>query len=142
MMLPGCRGGSEPTTLEARAIMSEVEKLPAEEELKARVRSLNAAWLQGKLDDLRQHFHPEIVMAAHGGTAHIKGREACIKSFEDFLRRAQVHDFRESETRADHLGRPVTRRVRGRAQAVTGSLRISGSSSAAPELAGEGLLRQ
>jgi len=82
--------------------MGQHDTLSVEEELKARVHSLNIAWLAGNLDDLRTYFHPEIVMVAPGVSAHIKGREACLKSFEDFMCRAQVHDFRESETRVDH----------------------------------------
>lgn len=67
------------------------------------VRRINAAWVHGRTDDLRDLLHPSMIIVRPGGEpAH--GREACIASYRDFTVRAKVLRFEESTPAVDVFG--------------------------------------
>ncbi len=65
------------------------------------VRSMNAAWLDGRIDDLEPFFDENVVLAPPGGADRILGREAMIRSFRDYTEQATTHHFDEQEIHVD-----------------------------------------
>ena len=66
---------------------------------------INAAWLNGQVDDMEASIHPDIVMAIPGLAARIKGRDALLAGFRDFCNNAKVHEFHDREMQIDVAGR-------------------------------------
>ncbi len=74
------------------------------DELRKIVASINAAWLAGRFDELREYFHPDVVLARPGFAQRTAGREPMIDSYRDFAREATIHAFTAGETHVDHAG--------------------------------------
>lgn len=78
---------------------------PERDEIRGLIGKINQAWLKGNLEELREYFHDDMVIKGPQfksmGTG---GKEACIKSFEGFLRAAKIHDFKESDVQVDLFG--------------------------------------
>lgn len=68
------------------------------------IRRINNAWLNRRMDELRDCLHAAMVGVAPGFQARIEGREACLKSYDDFMGAAVVDEFRESEPTIDVCG--------------------------------------
>lgn len=62
-------------------------------EVERLIRELNAAWPEGRLEDIGRCFDDEAVMVPPGGGVLIRGREAVVGSFREFLNMAKVHSF-------------------------------------------------
>ena len=75
-----------------RALQHEIQSLVAE---------INQAWLKGRVDDLTQIFHEDMVIVGPDFQELSRGRASCVKSYRDFLAQAQVLDYRESECTVD-----------------------------------------
>jgi ketosteroid isomerase-like protein len=69
------------------------------------MRLINAAWLNGRVDDMEASIHPDIVMAIPGLAARIKGRDALLAGFRDFCNNAKIHEFHDREMQIDVAGR-------------------------------------
>jgi len=74
------------------------------EELRSIVAAINDAWQGGRYDELREYFHPEVVLAQPGFAQRSVGREALIESYRDFSRDATVRSFTAGEVHVDHSG--------------------------------------
>ncbi|MDP9120428.1 MAG: nuclear transport factor 2 family protein [Acidobacteriota bacterium] len=61
--------------------------------IRALIERLNAAWLEGRYDDLEPLFHPTAVLVAPGFTGRLQGRAACIQSYRDFGASAGLEGF-------------------------------------------------
>src|SRR5215471_2959927 len=68
------------------------------------MRQINAAWLEGRIDDLAEMVHPQIVMVFPGFAGRIQGIEQFIDGFRDFLQNARILEFREHDLNADVAG--------------------------------------
>ena len=68
------------------------------------MRRINEAWRAGRFDELRDYFHPDVVLAQPGFAQRSVGREALIASYADFAREATVHSFTTGEVHVDHAG--------------------------------------
>jgi hypothetical protein len=68
------------------------------------IRRINNAWLTRHTDELAECLHPAMVIAAPGLQGRVEGREACIKSYDDFMGAAVVDEYRESEPTVDVCG--------------------------------------
>ena len=55
--------------------------------------AINAAWREGRLDELDDLLRPDVIYVAPGFSARLEGRDACIASYRDFLAAAEVHDY-------------------------------------------------
>jgi hypothetical protein len=67
----------------------------AEDEIRALIDRMNAAWLHGTIEELPavldQCFHPAMVIRGGDLAVHGSGKEACIQSYLDFLESATIH---------------------------------------------------
>ena len=68
-------------------------KKPDYENINQLIENINKAWLSHDLDSLNGYFHEGIVFVKPGFSGELKGREACIKSFEEFLEDSVVNLF-------------------------------------------------
>jgi ketosteroid isomerase-like protein len=68
------------------------------------VARINAAWLAGRFDELRDYFHPDVVLAQPGFAKRTVGREALIASYRDFVNSATIHSFTPGEVQIDDGG--------------------------------------
>ena len=60
------------------------------EELLALLERIRAAWTEGPIEILDDIFHDRMVIAGPGMQPLGEGREACVRSYRDFLARARV----------------------------------------------------
>jgi hypothetical protein len=81
--------GREPLN---RALQHEIQGVIAE---------ISQAWLNGRVDDLSQIFHEDMVIVGPDFQELSRGKASCVKSYHDFLAQAQVIDYRESEPMVD-----------------------------------------
>jgi hypothetical protein len=58
---------------------------------------INDAWRSGRLDDLGNSFHADMVIVGPGYQELARGREACVASYREFLRASAVRAYRESK---------------------------------------------
>ena len=61
------------------------------------VRDINDAWRTGNTADLNRLFHADMVIVGPGYQELGRGRETCVRSYEDFVRSAVIHEYTESE---------------------------------------------
>lgn len=67
------------------------------DELRELLSQIDRAWLEGRPHDLERYFHPEMVIEPPGEEPRAIGREACIRSYEDFCRAAKVLRYKSDE---------------------------------------------
>ena len=72
--------------------------------VRAIVAQINSAWLAGRFDELRDYFHPDVVLAQPGLAKRSVGREALIASYRDFVDSATIHSFAPGEVQVDGSG--------------------------------------
>ena len=66
------------------------------------IKSVNRAWQVGEPQkELQKYFHENIVIVPPGFSQRAEGRDVCIKSYVDFLSKAKVKEFKESEPMVD-----------------------------------------
>lgn len=68
------------TTVEIRQVLSHITE----------------AWRQGRPEDLAAYFHDRMVIVGPGLKELSRGRDACIRSYAEFLSSAQVLEYEES----------------------------------------------
>ncbi len=71
------------------------------------IHNINRAWLDRDFPRLSKHLVPDCVLVAPDFKSRISGRAAVVKTYEEFMGRAEVHEFRESELAADVFGEMV-----------------------------------
>jgi len=78
---------------------------PAEGDSRKEVQDLinriNEAWLGGRTGELNEYFHNDMVIRGPDLTELARGRETCVKSYEDFVQKSQVRNFKASEAEVD-----------------------------------------
>lgn len=70
-------------------------------EIAAVIKEINQAWLSGRIDDLNQAFHQDMVIVGPDFQELSRGRAACVKSYRDFLAQAQIIHYRDFEPTID-----------------------------------------
>lgn len=60
------------------------------------VQQISEAWRTGHPEKLHEFFHADMVIVGPGYQELGRGREACVRGYEDFLRGATIHEYRES----------------------------------------------
>ena len=78
------------------------------EEIRLLLNKINDAWLAGPPDGipgvLNECFSADMVIRGPGFQAMGRGKEACVKSYVDFVRQAKVRSCTLSEPEIDHFG--------------------------------------
>jgi uncharacterized protein (TIGR02246 family) len=65
---------------------------------------INAAWREGRPEELSKWLHEEVVFVTPGLQARLEGADACIRSYADFLNHAVVQEYQEREPTIDVWG--------------------------------------
>lgn len=68
---------------------------PAQTEVWATLRALNDAWTQGDGSSLAECFHPNMVAITATDRLRLAGRDACLASWQGFVRATRIHRWRE-----------------------------------------------
>lgn len=68
------------------------------------VRAINAAWRTGDVLGLRDRFHEDAVMVPPGFEGRSEGREACVRSYQEFTDNATVRRLDELDPQVDVVG--------------------------------------
>ncbi len=68
-----------------------------QEQIRSLVSRINEAWLKGHTERLNECFHDDAVVKGPDLQEMARGREACVKSYADFIRMAIVKEFQAFE---------------------------------------------
>ena len=71
------------------------EEQAAKEEALAFVKALNEAWTKGGGGALAGYFHPRMVAIGANDRRILRGRDACLASWQNFTEAAKVHRWQE-----------------------------------------------
>ena len=66
--------------------------------------ALNAAWLERRFTDLGAYFDEHVVMRGPTLVELVRGREALVKSYADFMTRSEITEYTESGHAVDQWG--------------------------------------
>lgn len=80
------------------AAMSEAD------DLTARVRAINACWLEGRYQELTSYFHEGMILALPDSEQRVAGRDAIIDSYRQFGESATGIEFHSHEPQVDAIG--------------------------------------
>ena len=72
---------------------------PVKQEIWQTLRALNDAWTKGKPDDLKNHFHDNMVAITATDRERLEGKEACFNSWSNFAKAATIHHWKEIDPR-------------------------------------------
>lgn len=68
------------------------------------IKNINQAWLNDRLEELDQYFHPDVVFVQPKFAGRLEGRAACVGSYREFCAQAKVREYRDGEPRIDLFG--------------------------------------
>ncbi|MFO7769366.1 MAG: nuclear transport factor 2 family protein [bacterium] len=68
------------------------------------IRTTNEAWTSGEIERVQKLFHPAAVHVSPDFTRRVEGREAIVRSYEDFTRQAVTREFEEFDHSVDLFG--------------------------------------
>ncbi len=66
--------------------------------------AIRRAWTTGRTDELAPLFHKHMVMAPPGMKQTVKGRDACVRSYRDFLTAARVVEYTQGNPSVESWG--------------------------------------
>ncbi|HZR08441.1 MAG TPA: nuclear transport factor 2 family protein [Myxococcales bacterium] len=75
-----------------------------EREIWELIRRSNRAWIAGAAHEVSGLFDDDAVVVAPGLEAKVQGREAIVRSYEDYVHHARTHAFEELEHQIDVFG--------------------------------------
>jgi len=68
------------------------------------LRALNDAWTKGKPDGLKKYFHKDMVAITATERERLEGREACFASWNNFVKAAKIHYWKELDPKIQIYG--------------------------------------
>lgn len=68
------------------------------------IRGSNRAWMAGAAHEVSSMFDDDAVVVAPGLQARVQGREAIVRSYEDYVHHAHTHSIEELEHEIDVFG--------------------------------------
>jgi uncharacterized protein (TIGR02246 family) len=68
------------------------------------VRRSNRAWISGATHEVSNLFDQAAVVLAPGLRQRVEGRDAIVRSYEDYVHHARTHSFEELEHSVDVFG--------------------------------------
>lgn len=77
---------------------------PAKQEVWQTLRALNDTWTKGMPEDLNNYFHKTMVAITATDRERLEGRDACIKSWDNFTKAAKIHHWKEIEPKIQIYG--------------------------------------
>ena len=80
------------------------DKSSVQREVRDLLRRINAAWREGRADELADYFHERIVFVHPEFQSRSVGRAACVQSYKDFSAAAIVHQYEEGDPAVDVWG--------------------------------------
>jgi hypothetical protein len=69
------------------------------EQVRQLPRRINEAWLKGPVEELAECFHEDMIIAGPDLQPLASGREACVRSYVDFVGQATIRECRLAEPR-------------------------------------------
>ena len=76
----------------------------ARAEIIATIGRINRAWRTGRVEEMVDAFHDDVVVVQPGFGTRVSGREACVGSYAEFAAAARVLAYDESEHAVDVWG--------------------------------------
>jgi hypothetical protein len=74
------------------------------EEVRLLLSKINQAWLKGRLEELNDFFHDDMVIKGPELQEMGRGKDVCVGSYKDFISQAVVQEFKESDAAIDVWG--------------------------------------
>src|SRR6267142_6614504 len=68
------------------------------------VRRSNKAWTSGAAHEVAELYDEHAVVIAPGLQGRVEGRDAIVRSYEDYIHHARTHSFEEEEHSIDVFG--------------------------------------
>jgi len=68
------------------------------------VREFNRRWVSGQAHTLAEFFDPNATIAISGQTEGLAGRDACVRSYEEFVATARILSFDLEDPQVDVIG--------------------------------------
>ena len=68
------------------------------------MRQINAAWLNGRIEDVTPLLHTDIVMVLPGWSGRVEGKQEFLAGFRDFLQSSKIHEFHDQDLQVDVAG--------------------------------------
>jgi hypothetical protein len=68
---------------------------PEEQEIRDHILSINQAWLTGNAGQIARYLDDGVIILGPGPQVMAEGREACVRSYQDFSDRATICAFAE-----------------------------------------------
>jgi ketosteroid isomerase-like protein len=65
---------------------------------------ISEAWLRGDASNLNEYFHDRMMIKGPDLQELGAGREACVKSYEDFILQTSILEYEESDPEIDLYG--------------------------------------
>jgi ketosteroid isomerase-like protein len=75
-----------------------------QQQIRTALAGLTAAWRTGRTADIGAMLHPSVVFVHPGFTGRAEGREACVATYDQFLKAAIVLRYEESPAVIDAYG--------------------------------------
>jgi ketosteroid isomerase-like protein len=76
----------------------------ATDEIRRALDALDAAWRERRFTDLAACFDDQVVMRGPGLVELVRGRDALVKSYADFMTRSDLTEYVESNHAVDRWG--------------------------------------
>ncbi|HXX14414.1 MAG TPA: nuclear transport factor 2 family protein [Candidatus Eremiobacteraceae bacterium] len=67
------------------------------DDIRHTLNGLNSAWRERRFEELARFFDPDIVMKGPGLKELVRGRQALVQSYADFMERSSVVEYAESD---------------------------------------------
>jgi hypothetical protein len=84
--------------------MSDTDRPTGGADIRQLLSKLTEAWLKGHFEELAECFHEAAVIRGPALQELARGKEACVRSYEDFNREATVEEFQEPAPEIDIWG--------------------------------------
>jgi uncharacterized protein (TIGR02246 family) len=72
--------------------------------IRAVISAINKAWTDGHPEAVAPHFHDRMVIVAPGFRQCVEGREACAKSYAEFVAHATIKGYSEEDATVEVWG--------------------------------------
>ena len=74
------------------------------QEIRKLLAKINQAWLSGRVKELKNYFHRDVVFVSPGFVGRTSGKSRCVQSYKEFTDQATIRDFKESDHAIDVWG--------------------------------------